>query len=45
MSPERLNGEEYSCDIWSVGMMTMQCITGTLPFEFDAKKMSMIEYI
>ncbi|CAD8193452.1 unnamed protein product [Paramecium octaurelia] len=47
MSPERLNGEEYGydCDIWSVGMMTMQCITGLLPFEFDAKKMSMIEYI
>lgn len=48
MSPERLNGEEYSfdCDIWSVGMMALQCLTGRLPFEFSHdKNMSVIALI
>lgn len=47
MSPERLNGEEYSydSDIWSVGMMTLQCLTGILPLVFNNKTMSMIVFI
>jgi serine/threonine protein kinase len=35
MSPERMNGEEYGMDsdIWSLGVMIIQCLTGGLPLE------------
>jgi serine/threonine protein kinase len=35
MSPERLNGEEYSlpADMWAVGIVCYQMLTGKYPFE------------
>lgn len=34
MSPERLNGDPYSYggDIWGIGMLIYEFVTGTLPF-------------
>ena len=47
MSPERMNGEEYGMDsdIWSLGVMVGECLTGKLPFEYNSKKMALIEFV
>ena len=47
MSPERMNGEEYGMDsdVWSLGVMISECLTGSLPFEYNSKKMALIEFV
>ncbi|KAK7245483.1 hypothetical protein RIF29_40329 [Crotalaria pallida] len=34
MSPERINGRtyDYSCDIWSLGMVVLECAIGRFPY-------------
>lgn len=35
MSPERMEGKKYSfpSDIWSLGIVVYECITGVFPYE------------
>ncbi len=48
MSPEQVRGKpvDHRSDIWSLGVIVFQCLTGRLPFESDAlgELMGMILY-
>ena len=45
MSPERMEGETYSYagDIWSVGIMLIETITGKFPFKQTKGFLEMLE--
>jgi len=42
ISPEQLNNESYDdkIDVWSVGILTYEILTGKAPFESDIMKAS-----
>jgi mitogen-activated protein kinase kinase len=47
MSPERMQGEKYSYagDIWSLGIMLIETVTGKFPFKETKGFLEMLEQI
>ena len=47
MSPERLEGEEYSfpSDIWSIGMILYEMVAGHSPFPITDKPILLCEFM
>ena len=47
MSPERMEGESYSYqgDIWSIGIVLVELMTGKYPFEKASGFLQMLELI
>jgi len=47
MSPERLRGQEYSTssDLWSLGLVLFECVSGTNPFADICSPIELIQTI
>ncbi|KAG5189148.1 mitogen-activated protein kinase [Tribonema minus] len=47
MSPERMRSERYSydSDIWSLGLVILECATGQYPYAQDASAIAMVQTI
>lgn len=46
MSPERMEGREYSypSDIWSLGIVVYECVSGVFPYESSDTEIDVLYY-